>query len=96
MLEDFVERTYITAGIAAFFGLLLMALTSTRGWQRRLGVRWGALHNFIYAAVALAILHYFWLIRDDYTELAVYVAWATLAIVLRRYPFVQQPHRSSA
>ena len=40
LLEDFYERTYITAGMASFLILLMMALTSTRGWQLRLGRYW--------------------------------------------------------
>ena len=44
LLKDFVERTYITAGIAGFLGLLAMAITSTKGWRRRLGQNWLRLH----------------------------------------------------
>ena len=61
LLEDFVERTYITAGMAAFTCLSFMAGTSTTGWQRRLKRNWKRLHMAVYPAVSLALLHLWWL-----------------------------------
>jgi sulfoxide reductase heme-binding subunit YedZ len=55
MLEDFVERRYITAGLAAYLLLIPLAVTSTRGMIRRLGRRWVSLHRLVYAAAALAV-----------------------------------------
>ncbi len=75
LLEDFVERSYITAGIVAFFALTLMAATSTRGWQRRLRSNWAILHRLVYAAVALGLVHLWWLTRDGFFELVVYTLW---------------------
>ncbi len=83
LLWDFFERAYITAGMAAFVGLLLMALTSTRGWQRRLRERWQTLHKLIYPAVGLAIIHLWWLTRDDYTDVVTYATWFLVLLGLR-------------
>ena len=66
ILEDVLERPYVTAGMAAFVILLALAITSTRGWIRRLGARWVSLHRAVYAAGALAVLHHFWLVKADY------------------------------
>jgi sulfoxide reductase heme-binding subunit YedZ len=60
MLEDVLERPYITAGFTAFLLLLPLALTSTTGWQRRLGRRWVALHRLVYLAAPVAVLHFYW------------------------------------
>jgi len=65
MLEDVAQRPYITVGFASFLLLAPLALTSTRGWIRRLGKRWGTLHRLVYPATALAIVHYFWLVKSD-------------------------------
>jgi len=65
MLEDVAERRYITAGMAAYLLLVPLAVTSTRGWIRRLGRRWLTLHRVVYAAAALAVLHYAWLVKAD-------------------------------
>jgi methionine sulfoxide reductase heme-binding subunit len=57
---DILKRPYITVGFAAFLLLLPLAITSTRGWVRRLGRRWITLHRLIYPAAALAVLHFYW------------------------------------
>ena len=66
ILEDILERPYITLGMGAFSLLLVLAITSTRAWIKRLGARWVKLHKLVYLAGILAILHYFWLIKADY------------------------------
>ncbi|MEJ2087827.1 MAG: sulfoxide reductase heme-binding subunit YedZ [Gammaproteobacteria bacterium] len=73
--EDLVERTYITAGFLALVGLTPLAVTSTSGWQRRLGRRWRKLHRLIYPIAGLALVHYFWLTKDGYGEGVLYLAW---------------------
>jgi methionine sulfoxide reductase heme-binding subunit len=57
---DILKRPYITVGFLAFLMLASLAVTSTRGWVRRLGRRWQYLHWLIYPAAALAVLHYYW------------------------------------
>ncbi len=66
MIQDIIERPYITVGMAAFLLLIPLAVTSTRGWIRRLGKRWAKLHKLVYVAAGLGILHYFWLVKSDY------------------------------
>jgi sulfoxide reductase heme-binding subunit YedZ len=85
LVDDFVERSYITAGIAAFVCLLPMAVTSTRGWQRRLRESWRRLHRLVYPAVVLAILHLVWLTKDDYLDSVIYAGWAILLAAERMY-----------
>lgn len=64
--EDIAKRPYITVGFAAFCLLLPLAVTSTRGWVRRLGGRrWNGLHRLIYIAGALGVLHYLWLVKGE-------------------------------
>ncbi|HSJ23567.1 MAG TPA: protein-methionine-sulfoxide reductase heme-binding subunit MsrQ [Longimicrobiales bacterium] len=58
--DDILRRPYITVGFLAFLMLLPLAVTSTRGWIRRLGRRWQLLHWLIYPATALAVLHFYW------------------------------------
>ena len=66
IFEDILERPYVTVGMAAFSILTALAITSTRGWIKRLGARWVSLHRAVYAAGALAVLHHFWLVKADY------------------------------
>ena len=42
ILKDVVKRPFITMGFTAFVLMIPLALTSTKGWIRRLGRRWQA------------------------------------------------------
>jgi len=81
--EDIAKRPYITVGFTAFVLLIPLAWTSTKGWVRRLGKRWTALHQLIYVAGALGVLHYMWLIKGD-RPTAVYYALILVALLLSR------------
>ncbi len=76
--REVVERPYITLGMASVVILMLLTLTSTRGWQRRLGRRWKQLHRWVYLAVPLALLHLLWLRKDGYTDVFIYSLWAAV------------------
>jgi sulfoxide reductase heme-binding subunit YedZ len=65
LLADLRKRPYITAGATAFLCLLPLAITSTRGWIRRLGKGWTTLHRLAYAAALAAVVHYWWLVKAD-------------------------------
>ena len=94
--EDIFERPFITIGFASLLILLALALTSTAGMRRRLGRRWQKLHNWVYAAAILGIWHYWWQVKLDASDPAIYAA--ILAALLgyriwhkKRRPAVRQP-----
>ena len=68
LVEDVLERPYVTAGFTAFLLLVPLAITSTRAWMRRLGRRWVALHRLVYAAAVAGCLHFLWLVKADMLE----------------------------
>jgi methionine sulfoxide reductase heme-binding subunit len=68
MLKDIAKRPFITVGFAAFTLLIPLAITSTKGWIRRLGKNWQRLHRLIYAAGILGVIHYLWLVKADKTK----------------------------
>lgn len=69
LVEDVTDRIYITLGMSAFLLLLPLAITSTKGWIRRLGSsRWNVLHRAVYVAVVLAMIHYFMAVKRDVTD----------------------------
>jgi sulfoxide reductase heme-binding subunit YedZ len=65
LLEDALERRYVTAGLVAFLCMLPLALTSTRRSMRRLGRRWVSVHRLVYAAAAAGVVHHLWLVKAD-------------------------------
>ena len=74
LLEDVLERPYITVGFSAFLLLVPLAITSTKAQIKRLGRRWLQLHRVVYLAAALGVLHFFWLVKADLREPLVYAA----------------------
>lgn len=67
--EDIIERPYITVGFLGFVLMIPLAITSTKGWIRRLGgKRWQRLHGLVYASAIAGVLHYFWLVKLDTTS----------------------------
>lgn len=78
--EDIVERPFITVGFAALVLLTAMAVTSTNGMRRRLGRRWQTLHYSVYVVGVLGVVHYWWQVKLDAREPAVYAA--ILAVLL--------------
>lgn len=81
--EEVLERPYVTVGFSAWLLLLPLALTSTRGWQRRLGRNWSRLHRLAYPAAVLACLHLLWLSRSDVGEAAFYGVLFALLLLWR-------------
>lgn len=78
--EDIVKRPFITIGFSAFLILTALAATSTLGMRRRLGRRWQKLHNWVYAAAVLGVWHYWWQVKLDASDPAIYAV--ILAILL--------------
>lgn len=74
IFEEIAKRPYITVGFTAWLLLVPLAVTSTQGWIRRLGRNWVRLHKLVYAAGVLAVLHFWWLVKSDIREPALYAA----------------------
>ena len=72
IVEDIFERPFITIGFSAFLILIVLAATSTAGIRRRLGRRWQKLHNAVYVAAILGVWHYWWQVKLDATDPAIY------------------------
>ena len=87
--QDVGTKLYVIVGFTALLILLPLALTSTKGWQRRLGKLWKKLHQWVYAAGVLAVFHYVWVVKADYREPA---AWGVLLglFLLVRIPVVRK------
>ena len=84
ILRDFVKRRFIIAGLAAFLGMLPLAITSTAGWVRRMGGRrWQALHRLIYLSAVAAVVHYYWLVKSDIRLPALYGSLVGLLLLYR-------------
>ncbi|MDC1288125.1 sulfoxide reductase heme-binding subunit YedZ, partial [Gammaproteobacteria bacterium] len=86
MFEDVIKRPYITLGFSAFVLLLPLAITSNQVMMRRLGRKWMALHQLVYAILLLAVLHFLWLVKADYLEPTIYAIIAMILLLHRVGP----------
>jgi sulfoxide reductase heme-binding subunit YedZ len=63
IVKDVVKRPFITMGFTAFVLMIPLALTSTKGWIRRLGRKWQLVHRLIYLCGVCAAIHYLWKVK---------------------------------
>ncbi|MCD6671901.1 MAG: sulfoxide reductase heme-binding subunit YedZ [Burkholderiaceae bacterium] len=75
IVDDVLERPFITVGVVAFVLLIPLAATSTNAMMRRLGRRWQELHRLVYAIAVLAVLHYWWH-KAGKNDFSAPLAWA--------------------
>ena len=97
ILDDVIERRYVTAGFTGFMLLLPLALTSTTGMIRRLGgARWRQLHRLVYLAAVAGVVHYLWLVKIDIGPPLVYAAVLAVLLGLRLwFHYAKRPARGA-
>jgi len=83
MVEDILDRPYITFGFSALMLLIPLAVTSNNVMVRKLGRRWKKLHRLVYAIIILGVLHYLWLTKADYLEPGIYAIIAGVLLFQR-------------
>ena len=83
IFEDIVERPFITLGALAIVGLIALGVTSTQGWQKRLGRKWQTLHKLVYLIAILVVWYFWWQVKADIGEPAVYAAILTVLLLAR-------------
>lgn len=93
IIEDIVERPYITVGFSAFVLLVPLAVTSFKSLQRRMGRNWLLLHRLIYLIAALGVVHFWWLVKADVREPLIYALILTVLLGIRLYYRQRRQHK---
>jgi len=101
VVHDVIKHPYITMGMLAWLTLVPLAITSTRGWVRRLGgKRWTQLHRLIYVTAVAGSIHFLWAVKKDRSEPLAYItifaalfAFRIWRAMMRRADRVPQPAR---
>lgn len=88
--EDIFERPFITLGFLALLLLTAMAATSTAAMRRRLGRRWQHLHSSVYAVGILGVWHYWWQVKQDIREPALYALILSVLLGFRLWERVRR------
>ena len=83
---EIYEKLYVLVGFAAFLILIPLAITSTKGWQRRLKKNWRKLHRWVYPAAILVMLHYIWVQKADIREPIIWTSILVILLALRLPP----------
>lgn len=81
--SELIERPYLTLGFIAWLLLIPLAVTSTKGWQRRLKRNWKSLHKLVYLIAILCAVHYLLQIRSSWFEPTLY-AVITVVLLMQR------------
>ena len=91
MIDDVIERPFITVGFLAFVLMSLLALTSNQRAVRALGRKWSSLHRLIYVIAILGVLHYLWhkAGKNDFEVVYIY-AGIIFVLLIIRLPFIQR------
>ncbi|BCL76847.1 protein-methionine-sulfoxide reductase heme-binding subunit MsrQ [Jeongeupia sp. HS-3] len=83
MWRDVYKRPFITVGFSAFMLLIPLAITSNDRMVRKLKRNWTRLHKLVYPIGILVVVHYWWLVKRDLTEPAIYATVLLLLLLWR-------------
>jgi sulfoxide reductase heme-binding subunit YedZ len=94
MVDDVIERPYITVGVTALALLVPLAATSTARAIRALGGRtWNRLHRLAYVSAVLGVLHFLWLAKVGRVEPHVYAVILAALLGIRLVAAVRRATR---
>ena len=94
--EDVAKRPFITAGMVSFALMVPLAVTSTKGWIRRMGKRWTQLHRLVYVAALAGAVHYLWKVKVAVGSPVYYAAVLGVLLAFRIAWALRNRRRASA
>jgi methionine sulfoxide reductase heme-binding subunit len=84
IVEDVIQRPFITAGMGALVLMTPLAITSTNAWVRKLGFkRWQLLHRLAYVAGVLAVIHFILRVKIDVSQPLTYAIVVAILLGIR-------------
>ncbi|AWK83768.1 protein-methionine-sulfoxide reductase heme-binding subunit MsrQ [Photobacterium damselae] len=87
--EEIFKRPYLTIGAVCWVILLFLAATSFQKIQRKMGKTWQTLHYWVYLALILAPIHYYWSVKSGLIEPSLYLVVAVLLLIWRKDFFMR-------
>jgi sulfoxide reductase heme-binding subunit YedZ len=83
IVEDIIERPYITLGMTGLLLMIPLAVTSNRAMMRRLGKRWQKLHRLVYIIAIAGVWHFYWQVKLDTLDATLYALMLTVLLATR-------------
>lgn len=72
LIEEVVKRPYLTFGMLTWLILFALSITSINVFKRKMKKYWFTLHHFVYLAVILGAIHYYWSVKSGLSEPIIY------------------------
>lgn len=93
ILDGVLEQNFVLVGFVAFLLLIPLAVTSNKWSQRKLGKKWKTLHKLVFVIILLALIHFWWLVKNVYYAPFIYSAIVVVLLLLRWQPIKQKALR---
>ena len=96
IIQTVIQKSYIIFGITVFLLLIPLGITSFDIWKVRLGKNWKRLHQIVYFAAPIAVLHYALSKKGDIFHLTgdigrpLIYGLAVLILLVLRLPFIRR------
>jgi sulfoxide reductase heme-binding subunit YedZ len=88
IINDIIDRPFITVGFISFLALIPLAVTSNNAMIKRLGAeRWNRLHRLVYYISIGGVIHFFMLVKKDITEPVIYIIILAALLGIRLYRY---------
>ncbi|MCL1078228.1 protein-methionine-sulfoxide reductase heme-binding subunit MsrQ [Parashewanella spongiae] len=81
--EEVIKRPYILVGAVAYLILFALSVTSFKKVMAKMGHNWQKLHNWVYFAVILISIHFYWSVKSEIIEPSIYIFIGLLLVGLR-------------
>lgn len=94
-ISEIIERPYITVGMTGLLILLTLTITSISLIKKRMGKNWQKLHNWVYLAVILVGVHFYWSVKSEIIEPSIYLLITGILLSFRFKKFVKRKKNTS-
>jgi sulfoxide reductase heme-binding subunit YedZ len=75
IISDIWQRPFVAVGMASFFLMIPLAVSSTNGMIKRLGGKnWQKLHRLIYLTAIGGVIHFYMIVKSDITYPFIFAA----------------------
>jgi len=89
LFSELLKRPYISVGFVALLILSMLATTSTKSIQKRMGRAWQKTHNWVYVASLLVALHYIWSVKSELIQPIIYALILLVLLITRKAKFLK-------
>jgi sulfoxide reductase heme-binding subunit YedZ len=96
IIQTVIQKPYIVFGLTVFLLLIPLGVTSFDIWKVRLGKNWKRLHQIIYIAAPIAVLHFalskkgdIFHLQGDIVRPLIYGLFVLILLILR-LPFIRR------